>query len=60
VPDPPEKSALPPPNVSKPVDSSAYQPPSAVNLPLVIGTILAVAFVAYILITARARKETPL
>jgi hypothetical protein len=60
VPDPPVKSALPEKNASQPVDSTTFQPPSAMNLPLVIGTILLLAFVAYIAITARARKETPL
>jgi hypothetical protein len=60
VPDPPEKSALPPKNESIPVDESTYQPSSALSFPLVIGTILLVGFIAYLLITARARKEHPL
>ncbi|MDZ4774003.1 MAG: hypothetical protein SGI72_12810 [Planctomycetota bacterium] len=60
VPDPPPQSSMPPPNASKPVDSTTFQPPSAVGMPLVIGTVFLLAFVAYLLITARARKETPL
>ncbi len=60
VPDPKPQDAVPEQNASRPVGDSNFQPPSAVNLPLVIGTILFVAFVAYVVLTARARKETPL
>lgn len=60
VPDPPAESALPKEKSPPPVDATTYQPSSALNLPLVIGTILLLGFVAYLLITARARKEHPL
>lgn len=60
VPDPPAKSAVAEDKTSPPVDERNFQPGSAINLPLVIGSILLVAFVAYLVLTARARKETPL
>ncbi|MBL8858827.1 MAG: hypothetical protein JNL28_10005 [Planctomycetes bacterium] len=60
VPDPPPVSAMPDAQAQKPQKDASFQPPSAVNLPLVIGTIVLAGFLVYLFITARSRKKMPL
>jgi len=58
--DRPPPSAMPDAAAEKPGKDASFQPPSAVNLPLVIGTIVLAGFLVYLFITARARKQEPL
>lgn len=60
VPDQPPASAMPDAAATKPPKDASFQPPSAVNLPLVIGLIVLAGLIVFLVIIARSRKETPL